>query len=82
MNMFKVGKWGNSLAIRIPAKLAAVMGLKEGDYVSREALALRRKPRLSREDALQIMLEAQKSSPKNLKPEDWKIDRSAADMRG
>ncbi len=29
----QVGKWGNSLAIRLPAALAEKLGLKEGDEV-------------------------------------------------
>ena len=29
----RVSKWGNSLAIRLPAKLAAALGLKEGDRI-------------------------------------------------
>lgn len=29
----QVGKWGNSLAIRLPAVVVEVMGLKEGDEV-------------------------------------------------
>jgi antitoxin MazE len=29
--MMKVSKWGNSLAIRIPADIAAKLGVKEGD---------------------------------------------------
>ncbi len=30
----KVAKWGNSLAVRIPAKVAAALDLKEGDEVN------------------------------------------------
>lgn len=29
----QVSKWGNSLAVRLPAKLVAELGLKEGDEV-------------------------------------------------
>lgn len=29
----KVAKWGNSLAVRLPAKLVGEMGLKEGDEI-------------------------------------------------
>lgn len=29
----QVGKWGNSLAIRLPAVVVELMGLKEGDEV-------------------------------------------------
>ena len=45
----KVAKWGNSLAVRLPAELVAELGLKEGDevqvFVSGEKeLAVRRAP--------------------------------------
>lgn len=30
----KVAKWGNSLAIRIPADVAQALGIKEGDDIS------------------------------------------------
>jgi len=29
----KIAKWGNSLAIRLPAALVEAMGLKEGDEI-------------------------------------------------
>ena len=29
----QVAKWGNSLAVRLPAKLVAELGLKEGDEI-------------------------------------------------
>jgi antitoxin MazE len=29
----QVSKWGNSLAVRLPAKLVAELGLKEGDEI-------------------------------------------------
>jgi antitoxin MazE len=29
----KVAKWGNSLAVRLPASLAFELGLKEGDQI-------------------------------------------------
>ena len=32
----KVAKWGNSLAVRLPADLASSMSLKEGDEVRLE----------------------------------------------
>lgn len=31
--MVQVAKWGNSLAVRIPADLARTLGIKEGDDV-------------------------------------------------
>ena len=30
----KVSKWGNSLAVRLPATLVAALGLKEGDELT------------------------------------------------
>ena len=35
----KVAKWGNSLAIRLPAELAARPGIKEGDELQATELA-------------------------------------------
>ena len=29
----QVGKWGNSLAIRLPASVVDILGLKEGDEI-------------------------------------------------
>ncbi len=29
----RVSKWGNSLAVRLPAKLVCELGLKEGDHI-------------------------------------------------
>lgn len=44
----QVAKWGNSLAVRIPAELVRDMGLKEGDRIELERaggnLAVRRSP--------------------------------------
>jgi antitoxin MazE len=48
--MMKVSKWGNSLAIRIPADVAAKLGVKEGDELytipgmAEEQLTIKRKP--------------------------------------
>lgn len=33
----QVGKWGNSLAVRLPAAVVEALGLKEGDEVQIEA---------------------------------------------
>lgn len=33
----QVAKWGNSLAVRIPADVAKSLGLKEGDHVELRA---------------------------------------------
>lgn len=45
----QVAKWGNSLAVRLPASLARELGLKEGDRVEllpeKGALKVARRPR-------------------------------------
>nr|WP_294545524.1 AbrB/MazE/SpoVT family DNA-binding domain-containing protein [uncultured Rhodopila sp.] len=51
----QVGKWGNSLAVRLPASLVEGLGLKEGDEIEIEiagARAFRVKRDSSRDDAL------------------------------
>ncbi|MEP7221083.1 MAG: AbrB/MazE/SpoVT family DNA-binding domain-containing protein [Novosphingobium sp.] len=83
MELLKVAKWGNSLAIRIPSKMVKEMGLKEGDTIRRDLLDLRRvRTKMNREEALRILQEARDEFPKDLKPEDWKIDHNDPDMRG
>ncbi|MEP6868395.1 MAG: AbrB/MazE/SpoVT family DNA-binding domain-containing protein [Novosphingobium sp.] len=83
MEVLKVAKWGNSLAIRIPSKIVKEMGLKVGDTIRRDLLDLRRiRTKMSREEALRILQEARDEFPKDLKPEDWKIDHNDPDMRG
>ena len=93
MEHFKVAKWGNSLAVRIPSKMAKEMGLKVGDFLPSEVLtrgaeirarlvAQREASMMTREDAVASMIEARKKFPRDLRPEDWKIDRNAPDMRG
>lgn len=45
----QVAKWGNSLAVRLPAAVVEILGLKEGDdleidVVGSRALEVRKKP--------------------------------------
>lgn len=48
-DMMQVAKWGNSLAVRLPADLVRELGLKEGDQIDLvkddETLLVRRQPR-------------------------------------
>lgn len=37
----QVGKWGNSLAVRLPAALIEALGLKEGDNIEIEIAGTR-----------------------------------------
>ncbi|MGE3692189.1 MAG: AbrB/MazE/SpoVT family DNA-binding domain-containing protein [Novosphingobium sp.] len=74
----KVSKWGNSLAVRLPAELVRELELKEGDYVGRDRLSFYKlQPRMSREDALEVM----RASRMRL-PEGYKFDREDANSRG
>lgn len=75
----KVAKWGNSLAIRLPAAVVEALGLKEGDEidvrVSKEsALELANKPTLEEmDDALKRF--------EGWLPADFKFDRDEAHER-
>ena len=78
MELLKVAKWGNGLAVRLPAKMAKELGLQEGDLVTRDILALRKAlPKMTREEAITGIIAMQRPLP-----EGWKIDRNAADIRG
>ncbi len=51
----QVGKWGNSLAVRLPAALVEALGLKEGDEIEIEIAgdkSFRIERDRTREDAL------------------------------
>lgn len=52
----QVGRWGNSLAVRLPASVVEGLGLREGDDIEIEiagARAFKVKRDRSREDALE-----------------------------
>ena len=77
MGMMKVSKWGNSLAIRLPADLVRELGVKEGDFVERDRLAIYKvRARMSREEAIRVMRES--ATPL---PEGYKFDREEANAR-
>lgn len=61
-----VGKWGNSLAVRLPKEVVEALGLKEGDAIKITA----KKPRRleierdrTREDALETVRRLQRPLP-------------------
>ena len=75
----QVAKWGNSLAIRLPAAVVAVLGLKEGDEIEihvadERQLAVARKP--GRAELLQRL-----RSFRGRLPADFKFDRDEANAR-
>lgn len=76
MNL-QIGKWGNSLAVRLPRDLVDRHKLKEGDTI--EANALDRALRdslMTREEAL-----ARIRALRRPLPADWKFDREEANAR-
>ena len=93
MEQFKVAKWGNSLAVRLPSRMVKQMGIKEGDLIDQNVIlgsvairarlqAERDASRMTREEATARIRAGRKNFAKGLKPEDWKIDRNAPDARG
>jgi antitoxin MazE len=74
-----VGKWGNSLAVRLPAAVVEVLDLKEGDeieihVVDARELAVARRP--GREELLKCL-----RAYRGRLPEDFKFDREEANAR-
>lgn len=73
----QVSKWGNSLAVRLPAKLVEELGLKEGDEIDVRragdgALEVTKKP--SAEEAFEKF--------RGTMPKGFKFDREEANKRG
>ena len=77
MGLMKVSRWGNSLAVRLPADLVRELGLEAGDYVATDKLALyKAKPKITREEALEVMRRS-----RWVLPADYKFDRDEANAR-
>ena len=79
----KVSKWGNSLAIRLPADVVERLGVREGDEVCaalgapESTVVLRRKR--TREEMWARLEEIRKTVKV---PKDYKFDREEANSRG
>jgi antitoxin MazE len=78
--VMKVAKWGNSLAVRLPAKLVAELGLAEGDEIqivkaSRERLEIERK--IGREEAIEKLRKLREKYSGRL-PAGYRFKRSDA----
>ena len=75
----QVAKWGNSLAVRLPAAVVELLELKEGDDIEihvadRRELAVARKP--GREELLKRL-----RNFRGRLPPDFKFDRDEANAR-
>ena len=66
----KVAKWGNSLAVRLPASLVEALNLKEGDEVevaARDSRTLEVSAELARQKALETLRRLRKPLPPGFK---------------
>jgi antitoxin MazE len=75
----QVSKWGNSLAIRLPAAVVEALGLKAGDEVEVHVVG-ERAFGIDRDRSRERALERIRAFRKEL-PADWKFDREAASLR-
>jgi len=75
----KVAKWGNSLAVRLPAAIVEVLELKEGDDIE-IAIADRRELEVSRKPTRDDLLKRLRAFRGRL-PADFKFDRDEANAR-
>lgn len=76
----QVSRWGNSLAVRLPAAVVEALGLKEGDDVEihvtgRRSLELAKKP-----GARELLARLKKF--RGRLPADFRFDRLEANERG
>jgi antitoxin MazE len=75
----RVSKWGNSLAIRLPAVVVEALELKEGDEVE-VRVAGPRSFDLERDQSRERAMERIRAARWKLPP-DWKFDRDEANSR-
>lgn len=78
----QIGKWGNSLAVRLPREIVEKYGLKEGDALGTEGIeamleAERADEVQARRDAAMAEIERRAFAL----PPDWKFDREEANWR-
>jgi antitoxin MazE len=69
----QVSKWGNSLAIRIPAAIVEILQLKEGDQIEMR-VAGSKDIEVSRDPTRELALERLRKMRRPLPP-GWKFDR-------
>ncbi|MEO9191691.1 MAG: AbrB/MazE/SpoVT family DNA-binding domain-containing protein [Acetobacteraceae bacterium] len=63
----QVGKWGNSLAVRLPASIVEILDLKEGDDIEIE-IAGKRELRVNRDNSRAEALRRLRALQKPLPP--------------
>ena len=75
----QVSKWGNSLAIRLPAAVVELLELKEGDEIE-ISVAGTRDWKIERDRRKEVAMERLRKRAKPL-PSGWKFDREEANAR-
>lgn len=78
----QIGKWGNSLAVRLPKELVERFGLKEGDAIGTQGIeaaleAAKAEDKQTRREAALAKLKEGRFTL----PADWKFDREEANWR-
>jgi antitoxin MazE len=76
----QISKWGNCLAVRLPAVVVKAMGLKEGDHIEIHAVNSRNFQIDKIPDNLAILSCLRKY--RGRLPKDFKFDRTEAHERG
>jgi len=77
----KVAKWGNSLAIRLPASLVAELNISEGDDIEIVARGEEKRLEVSPDERRKEALERMRKLRFKLPP-GYKFDREEANARG
>jgi len=76
----KIAKWGNSLAVRLPADLASSMSLKEGDEIRLEQTDEPNVLKVSREKSAGELIDELRIYRGRM-PKNFKFDREQANER-
>ena len=79
-NVMQVAKWGNSLAVRLPAAVVEALAIKEGDDIEIQ-VAGARKFEISKRPASRELLARLRKFRGRL-PADFKFDRLEGNERG
>jgi antitoxin MazE len=80
MLAMQVSKWGNSLAVRLPAAVVEALGLQEGDEITID-VASPRHFRVARDPSRDEALETLRSPGWTL-PAGYRFSRDEANQRG
>lgn len=75
----KVSKWGNSLAVRLPAVVVEALRLKEGDHIEIQVVGARTIEVAKAPSARELLARLRKY--RGRLPADFKLDRFEANKR-